>query len=39
MVAGLRVRIAVLVVGGLLLSAFGFYGLLDFLARDWRAAG
>ncbi|HKQ56743.1 MAG TPA: HAMP domain-containing protein, partial [Candidatus Eisenbacteria bacterium] len=32
---GIRGRIALLLVGGLLLAACGFYGLLDFLARDW----
>ena len=38
--AGLRVRIAVLVVGGLLLAAFGFYGLLYWLFDRvlWKAA-
>jgi signal transduction histidine kinase/CheY-like chemotaxis protein len=34
-VAGLRARIAMLLVGGLLVAACGFYGLLDFLARGW----
>jgi signal transduction histidine kinase/CheY-like chemotaxis protein len=34
-VAGLRARIALLLVGGLLVAACGFYGLLDFLARGW----
>jgi signal transduction histidine kinase/HAMP domain-containing protein len=33
--AGLRARIAMLLVGGLLIAACGFYGLMDFLARDW----
>jgi signal transduction histidine kinase len=33
--AGLRARMAMLLVGGLLVAACGFYALLDFLARDW----